>query len=191
MNPLAHSLRRAAALAATIALAATSAQAIEAWSAAGTTGAIDDGSTTLLQLSGTTIQFQAGKIGTATVRYQVADVFPDAANPSPKWLGLRFRDSGLDSRIRATLYQQNWTTGLVTSLGPVWDSDTMAASASFQSAWRSDCTLALDFYNNSYWVDVTLTRTTTVGTPAVQQVRMDNFNCTLGALGAQSGSERQ
>ena len=66
--------------------------------------------------------------GTATVRYQVADVFPDAANPSPKWLGLRFRDSGLDSRIRATLYQQNWTTGLVTSLGPVWDSDTMAAS---------------------------------------------------------------
>lgn len=191
MNPLAHSLRRAAAIAATVALAATSAQAVDAWSSVGTTGAIDESSTSLLQLSNGTIQFQGSKIGTATVRYQVQDLFPDAANPSPKWLGLRFRDNGLDSRIQARLYQLNWGTGVVTALGPVWDSDTTTASASFQSAWRSDCTLALDFYNNSYWVDVTLTRTTTVGTPAVQQVRMDNFNCTLGALGAQSGSERQ
>ena len=178
-------LRRTAGAALLVCLSATGAQAFEAWSNAASAGTIDEASTSLLSLSGTNAQFMSGKTGVAIVRYAVNDVFMDAANPSPKWIGLRFRDNGADARVTAQLYQQNIGTGTVTAVGPLYDSNSFAASPSFQFNWVQDCAMALDFFANSYWVEATLTRPTTAGTPALQQVRMDNFTCS--ALAAPEG----
>lgn len=170
-------VRRAAGAALFLCLPAIGAHAYEAWSNAATAGTVDESSTGLLSLSGTTAQFMSGKTGTAIMRFPVNNVFTDAANPSPKWIGLRFRDNGTDARITAQLYQQNYSTGVVTAIGPMYDSNSHAASPSFQLNWIHDCAMALDFFANSYWLETTLTRLTTTGTPAVQQVRMDNFTC--------------
>jgi len=170
-------VRRAAGTALFLSLPALGAQAFEAWSNAASAGTIDEASTSLVSLSGTTAQFMSGRTGVAIVRYPVNDVFTDAANPSPKWLGLRFRDNGSDARVTAQLYQQNYGSGVVTAVGPPFDSDSFPASSSFQFHWTKDCTMALDFFANSYWVETKLTRTTTAATPAVQQVRMDNLTC--------------
>jgi hypothetical protein len=181
---------RAASAALFLCLPAIGAHAVEAWSNAASAGTIDEASTALLSLTGTTVQFKTGKTGVATVRYAVNDVFPDSLNPSPKWIGLRFRDNGADARVTAQLFQQNYGTGTVTPVGPLVDSDAFTPSTSFQFNWRSDCAMALDFFSNSYWVEMTLTRGTTAGTPAVQQVRMDNLTCS-GLAETEGGALRQ
>jgi hypothetical protein len=170
-------LRRAAAAALVLSLSAVGAHAVEAWSTAASAGTVDEASTKLLSLESPTVQFKTSKTGTATVRYPLHDLFVDPANPSPKWLGMRFRDDGPDARITAQLFQQDHASGVVTPISPLVDSDTVSPQAGFQFLWRSNCAMALNFFQNTYWVEVTLARATTAGNPAVQQVRMDNVSC--------------
>ncbi len=159
-------------------LSAAPAHAFEAWATPGSSGIVDEGSTNLIAFSLGSAAFRSGQVGTVTLRYPVTDVFPDTANPSPKWFGLGFIDNGSEARVTARLVQQSRSTGTITYVSPSFDSDALTASGSYQFGWTHNCAMALDFFENAYWVEVTLRRTSTAGNASVQQVRLDNYTCT-------------
>lgn len=190
LPPVCRAALVAVALAAGIATPAHALGPFQAWSTVGSTGTVDEGSTSVVSMGGAGINFLAGTTypRTVTVRYPVVDVW--GANPAPTWIGARFSDNGTSSRILLTLRRLGPADTVATDLA-TWDSDLFAPSASPQFAWAArDCTLqTMDFANYTYWIEAAITRTSSSGNASLSQIRLDNFAGTCVA--AENSQERR
>lgn len=158
------------------ALACHGAYALESWSAAGSSGVLDESATAVARLNNPALNHKPGSVGTIVARYPIIDVFTDPANPTPKWLGVGYTDSGANSQVLIRLYQENYITGVLTLL-QTWDSNVFTQSNQYQFRWLTNCSLNLNFFDNNYYIEATISRTVDNTGVGLRQVRMDNYPC--------------
>jgi uncharacterized repeat protein (TIGR01451 family) len=79
-------------------------------------------------------------------------------------LKVRFRDDGAGSRVTVSMMRANIFGGVAT-LGTIFDSDTFASGSSYQTQELLMPAVAFDFTQNTYWLEVTLTKTDTTNQP--------------------------
>jgi hypothetical protein len=150
------------------------------WTSAGSTGTPDEdalptdltpGKITMNLPYATLKATQASM--SATIRYNVTAVFDKSYIFTP-YLQMRFLDSGATTRVYAALRAYNTTNGSGRLLATL-DSNSFPASAAYQT--QISCTpnnqWINDFVNEVYYVEVTLSRTSTAGSAVVAALRVD------------------
>jgi len=114
----------------------------------------------------------------AVLRYNVVavdglvDTGPALAFPR---LTARFRDNGDNNRLVIRLKRAGFDGGNVVSLLTI-DSDDYAGSSSFQTRTATGCgsdNFSFDFVNYTYFVEVTMTRTSLPVTPGLASLKLD------------------
>lgn len=99
----------------------------------------------------------------AVIRYNVVATDGLFQNNNCVQLLLRFRDDGNQARVFARLIEVNLGTGAATTR-VTFDSNLFNPSPNFQTA-ASGANLSLDFGQNAYYVEVTLTKISPIVTP--------------------------
>jgi hypothetical protein len=162
------------------------------WTAAGSTGTVDEADTGLVVFgSNTTIasgfvrlRSTAPLPARADIRYNVTAVGSLLKDPSGIFnsvvtMKVRYRDNGAGNKVIVRLKQYNLNTGNTKTLLRL-DSASFGASPSFQvQSAKSDCKPLdeiLDFTNNSYFVDVELQKTQASGNPALAMIQLEANN---------------
>ena len=137
------------------------AQANRSWSAAGSTGTIDDDSLAIAQFKNFAVTLQPGINGTARVRYNITAV--DGMNQycpaTTSTIKTRFRNSdnnGNTARVRYDLKVTNVLSGGSTIIYS-FDSNGIGAGTAFTTATATPA-IDFDFAQNVYWIDATIFR---------------------------------
>lgn len=162
------------AIAAVLAAGAAQAQS-NPWTTVGSAGVVDEADTGI-------VDFVAGEArmrGTAVVgsmlnlRYNVVSL-PGFSGPGQYVMRTRFRDNGAGANVRLDLrrYQNNG----INSVQATFDSDDYAAAAGYQT--QAECMLVdWDFNTSAYYIEATLHKSTSAGTPALGLIQLVPGNC--------------
>jgi hypothetical protein len=135
------------------------------WSEAGSTIVVDDGTASLGLYSfiGATFGVGAGNIATVDGRYAVTNTVGSATDISPAWttLEMTVHDQYAGGSVTATLYEVDKCASTETQLCSITSSDTD------QDVQCESCefTGPLDFANNTYYVFVSITNSSTTEDP--------------------------
>jgi hypothetical protein len=140
------------------------------WSTVGSTGVVDETDVGLVKFSGPAALFRstAPAAARAVLRYNVT-ANPNLDQIGSGFIGARFRDNGEAGRVLIKLkqapYNSNETTTLLTL-----DSNDYASNNAYQyrNVFSDPGDLNLDFEANFYFIEVTLTRSSGEGKPALR-----------------------
>lgn len=162
----------------TIALSA-SAQT-KPWTAAGSTGTVDETDTAEVRFVIGEAQMQpAAAVGTTSfIRYNVVAA-DDAATAGVPRLTIRYRNGDSTGRVIARLYRYNFTPGAVANVILTFDSAAFPATgAGYVTRTISNCTApGLDFANNAYFVEVEFRKGGANATPGLGTLKLDRRIC--------------
>ncbi|MFN0118884.1 MAG: hypothetical protein ACKV2V_00115 [Blastocatellia bacterium] len=164
------------------------------WTAAATTGAIDEGSLNTVVFTDAIATLAPPAPATGTIRYSVVAVDGLFGNLTPtSWpeLIIRYRDNGQFSRVYARMRehilsgpQAGNTNTLIT-----FDSDLYAQSPAFQTRTIGNCALFPRFRFTEapvirvYYIEVELSKSLTAGLPALAGLAMDRYGvCEAGVF---------
>jgi hypothetical protein len=141
------------------------------WTAAGSTGVVDEGTdaANVVFTSGWATLAPALGAGTVELRYNVTATEGLVAGGYDGYLmEARLKDTGTNARVRVQLMEYSLRLGTVQQRMLI-DSDAFPASSSFQVRSNPACWPAwrFDFNNNAYYVLVTLTRSAAGGDPGI------------------------
>lgn len=153
-----HLVLAAAALFIVLALPASA----QYWGVPGSAGDIDDASQSLFDTDGPTLKFKTGQTGTIVARYPVYS--PVSANPGWTDVAVNYTGSGISVKLIALVYCNKFTNIISSETLPSGESNT-CEGVSIPSG-------TLDFSQETYYVEVTLTRGTTATDPQVHQIHM-------------------
>jgi hypothetical protein len=135
--------------------------------AAGSTGILDPASVALAATNGPALQFAAGQTGTITARYPVVNTYGSATSKTPAWsvLGAGYNAGGGTVSIRLIRHTECSTSTLE------------LCSISATSGTSNQCRTCLfadgvNFSAYIYYVEVTLTRTSTSQDPKLHNVSL-------------------
>lgn len=138
------------------------------WTAVGSTGAIDPASVPISAvIGGTRLGFSGGTGNTIITRFNVTNTYGGAINDVTPWTTLELGAiaSGVDP-VTATLYRVNPCTGARTQLCSVTNTLANACvSCSFPAG-------AVNFGASLYYVEVSISRTATTGSPQLTTLRI-------------------
>lgn len=133
-----------------------------AWTAAGSTGTVDEDSLSIAQVRNFTVSLQPGATGTVRVRYNITAV--DGLNSfcpaSASTIKIRYRDSdgvGTTAQVKLDFRFTNILSGgnaLLTS----FDSNVLPGAGSAFVTVTGGFGGDFDFLQNVYWIDATITR---------------------------------
>lgn len=131
------------------------------WSVPGSVGVIDEASSSLYEFSNTTLKFKSGQTGTIVARYPIYS--PVSANPGWVNLGIGYSGPGVTVKIYSSPHclQFQSTEG---TFGPSTTTESNVCDP------LSTSSISWDFESNSYWVEVTLTRSTTSTNPQLHHL---------------------
>lgn len=136
------------------------------WTRVGSTGTIDEASP--FQVNGAALFHPAGSLTSVVARFNVDNV--SGQFPLVPWntLELTSQDGNPLGSVTARLFRVPRCSGTSVLVCTALSSDTIVGPACTQ------CTFAapLDFLNNSYYVEVTITRNSTAVTPALFGLRL-------------------
>jgi hypothetical protein len=111
--------------------------------------------------------------GTYVLRYNITAIGNitslGAANTR---LRVRFRDEGAGSRVTVAIIKSPITGG-ATTIGTIFDSDTYVPSSGFQTQEILMPALVFDFSQNTYWLEVTMTKTNSSNQPGLGSVQIN------------------
>jgi hypothetical protein len=126
------------------------------WSVVGSGGEIDEDCVGLYEHSGARVKFRSTQIGTITVRYPVS-VYGNANGLQPPWDTLRITsiDNSPLGSVTAKLVSVNDCDGAETTIC------TVTGSGSPDCAECNYASTTIDFESFSYYIEATLTRTST------------------------------
>jgi uncharacterized repeat protein (TIGR01451 family) len=102
--------------------------------------------------------------GTYVFRYNIQAVEGLSGAGSNTRLRVRFRDEGEGSRVTVAIMGSPITGGVAT-LGTVFDSDTFTPGNGFQTQEVIMSAVTFDFAQNTYWLEVTMTKAGTSNQP--------------------------
>jgi hypothetical protein len=145
------------------------------WTTTGDSGATEDESNPARP---TYTNFTASPIagtpaGTYVLRYNITAMGNltslGAANTR---LRVRFRDEGAGSRVIVAIIKSPITGG-ATTIGTIFDSDTFAPGSGFQTQELLMPTVVFDFTQNTYWLEVTMTKADSANQPGLGSVQIN------------------
>lgn len=161
-------------LAATLSLGTLSLAHADTWTSTGSTGTLDEATAATpdlpakVTMSGPYVTLTAASaVSSGVVRYNVTDLFT-ASNFIP-YFEMRFLDNSANTRVYAELRAYNVDNGtnrLVASL----DSNSVPQRSGYQTIW--ECGTNMQYTNEVYYVEVTLSRTATTGSAGLAALRV-------------------
>lgn len=149
-------------LAATLFLLAAIPASAQHWGVPGSAGDIDEASQSLYETTGPTLKFKSGQTGTIVARYPVFSGFQD-----PGWdtLGVNYSGAGVSAKLVGMLYCVNLTSEIASETINAGDPNSCeGVDVPSTHTW--------DFSQWTYYVEITLTRSTTATDPQVHQLHM-------------------
>jgi glucose/arabinose dehydrogenase len=138
------------------------------WAVAANSSATEDESNParLAYTNSTAAADSGSPAGTYVLRYNIlaSDGLASAGSAYTR-LRVRFRDEGAGSQVTAVIKSSNLSGGLAT-LGTIFDSNAFIPVTGFQTREVTMPVLTFNFAQNSYWLEVTLTKDSTSNQPA-------------------------
>lgn len=130
------------------------------WTSVGNNGRVTPASAFKLTWSGPTLKFSSISTGTIVARYPVTNTYGSGTSKTPPWTTLwaTYKDNSSSGSVTAALFEVDKCTGNATQICSITSSDN-AANAQCSSCTFSSSTF--DFANNTYYVEVTLSRSAT------------------------------
>lgn len=132
------------------------------WTAAGSSGTVDDDSTAISRFNSFAVSLQPGATGTVRIRYNITGV--DGMNSfcpaSTSGVKVRFRNSdnsGSTAKVSFDIKFTNILSGGSTVLYS-FDSNSKGAGNAFTTFTDSAAPIDFDFTQNVYWIDATIFR---------------------------------
>ncbi|HET9209046.1 MAG TPA: hypothetical protein VFR03_01535 [Thermoanaerobaculia bacterium] len=138
------------------------------WTAVGSTGAIDPASVGISAVfGGTRLGFSSGTGNTIITRFNVTNTFGGAFNDVTPWTTLELGAVGATAVdiVKATLYKVIPCTGARSAICSVTNTSNVCASCFFPAG-------TINFGANLYYVEVTISRTTTTASPQLSTLRI-------------------
>jgi hypothetical protein len=134
------------------------------WSTVGSVGIIDEDSTSLYAFTAYDLEFRTGQTGTITARYPLMHT----GDPTPVWGSMFVGGSG--SGVTVKLIRNSKcipsTPETICELGP------STAAGNFCQQCDDIGFNPLDFNNNAYYFEVTLTRSSTATSPKLHMLAL-------------------
>ena len=131
------------------------------WSVPGSVGVIDEASASLYEFSGSTLKFKSGQTGTIVARYPIYS--PVSADPGWINLGIGYSGPGVTAKLVYAPHCLQFQSEAAT-FGPSTTTENNVCDP------LSVSSISWDFTSNSYWVEVTLTRSTTSTNPQLHHL---------------------
>lgn len=138
------------------------AQSQRSWTTAGSTGTIDEDSTTIAQVRNFTVTLLPGTTGSVHVRYNITPTtgISSFCPATTSQVRLRFRngdDTGTTAKVSFDIHSTNIGTGS-DSVIYSFDSNAKGLGGSFTSYTDSAAPIDFDFTANVYWIEATVFR---------------------------------
>lgn len=150
-------------------LAAIPAAAQQGWTAAGSTGTVDEANLGMYATNLASFGFQPAPTGTVVARYNVTNAFGGGFTDTPPWnvLEMTYFDNSPQSQVSAILFQVNRCTGAISVLCSMNSID--AAANSCQT-----CTFGgpINFATSMYFVEVRVSRSVNTVNPQLIGLRI-------------------
>lgn len=145
-----------------------SASAQPDWTRVGSTGTMDESPANAFQVNGAGLFQATGSLAPVVARFNVDNV--SNLFPLAPWntLEMTSSDGTLQGQVSATLFRVPRCTGNSIAVCTVQSSDTIAGPTCTRCTFGAP----LDFQNNSYYVQVTITRATAGVTPVLWNLRL-------------------
>ncbi|HEX7832820.1 MAG TPA: hypothetical protein VF787_24420 [Thermoanaerobaculia bacterium] len=134
------------------------------WSRVGSTGIIDEDSLTLFGFTAYDLEFKTGQTGTITARYPVMHT----GNPVPGWT--LFYAGGSGPGVNVKLIENSECIPSTPTV--ICETGASTAGGNFCTPC-SDFVHELDFVNNAYYFEVTMTRATTSTNPKLHMLAIE------------------
>jgi hypothetical protein len=134
------------------------------WGAAGSTGIIDEASVGLYEFSGGTLRFKTGQTGTIVARYPVGG--HAVLDPAYEWMVEGHSGPGVTVKLFGILSCGSAPAEELASIAAPSDSNCSSADVS---------SIYWDALGYSYYVEVTLTRTSTSTNPQFHSVQLQQW----------------
>jgi hypothetical protein len=129
------------------------------WGVPGSAGDIDDASETLFDTDGPTLKFKSGQTGTIVARYPV---FSGVQDPNWTDLAVNYTGAGVSVKLIGLIYCQKFTDQILSETFPAGESNSCEGASVPTGTW--------DFSQWTYYVELTLTRSSTATDPQVHQI---------------------
>jgi hypothetical protein len=163
-------------LLAALAWAGTASAQVHPWTAAGSTGTVDDTDTGIVDfVNGEARMRAAAAAGSVlNLRYNVVSL-QGLSGFGQHVLRVRFRDNGAASQVRLNLRRYNQATGILTQV-VAFDSNAYPAAVGYQT--RQICLVHnWDFDAGPYYIEAELIKSGGAGQPAVGTIQLVPANC--------------
>jgi uncharacterized repeat protein (TIGR01451 family) len=147
-------------------MATTTILTLRAWTTAGDSGVTEDESNPARPTyTNFTASARSGSpAGTYVLRYNIQATDGLKGPGANTRLRVRFRDEGAGSRVTVAIRQSSLAGG-VSTLGTVFDSNAFTQSTGFQTREITFPAVTFDFTQNTYWLEVTLSKDSSTNQP--------------------------
>jgi len=130
------------------------------WTSVGNNGRVSPASAFKITWIGPTLRFLSTQTGTIVARYPVTNTYGSGTSKTPPWTTFwaTYKDNSASGSVVAKLIEVDKCSGTETQICSITSADSSA------NAQCSSCTFSsstFDFANNTYYVEVTLSRTAT------------------------------
>jgi hypothetical protein len=141
------------------------------WSEPGVAGVVSPTGLWSYTVSGPTLRFLTSASGTIVARYPVTNTYGSGTSSTPPWTTLwgTFTDNSTQGSVTVALYEWDKCANTYTQICSITSADAVGpqcSSCSFSSS-------TFDFQNNSYWVEVTLARTSGTASEEIHSVAVN------------------
>jgi hypothetical protein len=149
------------------------AQSTYDWSMIGSAGSVDPSSSAAYAHAGPALKFATGWTGTIVARYPVTNTYGSSVDVTPPWqyLILSYANNSALGTVSARLMRVSHCSSDEEEMCHVNGGNTAGESACGHCLFNPG---ELDFSDNSYYVEVTLTRSAPTATPQVNTVAIGN-----------------
>jgi hypothetical protein len=148
------------------------------WTSVGSAGTVDEADVAEYDTNGPQIRIRSTATlpAVVVVRYNVTNV-NGMTGGEGIFLNVRFLDNGTGARVVTVLKQVNINTGVTTNVLSL-DSNDFAASSDFQKQQTtSSCTVDFNFFENAYFIEATLSKSSSGGSPRIQALQTGASLC--------------
>ena len=124
-----------------------------------------------IAFAGPTMRFTSISTGDIVLRYPVTNTYGSGTSKTPAWTTLwsTYKDNSASGSVTTKLYELEECSGTETLICTISSSD----SGSNQCSTCTFSSSTFDFANNTYWVEVTLSRSATSAAEEIHSVAVN------------------
>jgi hypothetical protein len=142
------------------------------WSEPGVVGVVAPGGLFSNTVSGPTLKFNSISSGTIVARYPVTNTYGAGTSSTPPWTTLwgTYTDNSSSGSVTIALYEWDKCADTYTQICSITSNDGSTTPQCDSCTFSSS---TFDFDNNSYWVEVTLSRSATSAAEEIHSVAVN------------------